>query len=121
MRRSRAPVQPGGVTISRRASGWIEDLDVSGRDLQRTIVAAIAAVETDGAKALLVWKYSRSGRNRMGNQLNLARLQTAGGELVSATEEVDATTAVGKFTRGSRLAWRRLLRHPKAGAVRQSL
>ncbi|WP_146615814.1 recombinase family protein [Nonomuraea aridisoli] len=80
--------------------GWIEDLDVSGRNFQRTIMAAISQVEKGAAKAILVWKYSRFGRNRMGNQLNLARLETAGGELVSATEEVDATTAVGKFTRG---------------------
>ncbi|MFI6737283.1 hypothetical protein ACIBI9_30535 [Nonomuraea sp. NPDC050451] len=36
----------------------------------------------------------------MGNQLNLARLEAAGGELVSATEEADATTAGGTFTRG---------------------
>ncbi|MEO3868201.1 recombinase family protein [Nonomuraea sp. B12E4] len=80
--------------------GWTEDLDVSGRDFQRTITAAIAQVEKGAAKAILVWKYSRFGRNRMGNQLNLARLEAAGGELVSATEEVDSTTAVGKFTRG---------------------
>ncbi|MEU5869341.1 recombinase family protein [Nonomuraea sp. NPDC047529] len=80
--------------------GWIEDLDVSGRNFQRTIMAAISQVEKGTAKAILVWKYSRFGRNRMGNQLNLARLETAGGDLVSATEEVDATTAVGKFTRG---------------------
>ncbi len=80
--------------------GWIEDLDVSGRNFQRTIMDAIAQVEKGAAKAILVWKYSRFGRNRTGNQLNLARVEAAGGELVSATEEVDASTAVGKLTRG---------------------
>lgn len=79
---------------------WIPDLDVSGRTFQRKIMGAIADVEAGKAQAILVWKYSRFGRNRTGNQLNLARLEKAGGQLISATEEVDATTAVGKLTRG---------------------
>ncbi|MEV4748963.1 recombinase family protein [Streptosporangium sp. NPDC049248] len=79
---------------------WVEDLDVSGRTFQRKIMNVITDVEKGRAKAILVWKYSRFGRNRTGNQLNLARVEKAGGELVSATEEVDARTAVGKLTRG---------------------
>lgn len=79
---------------------WVEDLDVSGRTFQRKIMKVIADVEDGTAKAILVWKYSRFGRNRTGNQLNLARVEKAGGELVSATEEIDASTAVGKLTRG---------------------
>ncbi|TDD53010.1 recombinase family protein [Nonomuraea terrae] len=79
---------------------WVEDLDVSGRTFQRKIMKVIADVEDGTAKAILVWKYSRFGRNRTGNQLNLARVEKAGGELVSATEEIDARTAVGKLTRG---------------------
>ncbi|MEU6783870.1 recombinase family protein [Nonomuraea angiospora] len=68
----------------------MEDLDLGGY---------LSGREGRG-QAILVWKYSRFGRNRMGNRFNLARLEAAGGELVSATEEVDATTVVGKFTRG---------------------
>lgn len=83
-----------------RITEWVEDLDVSGRTFQRKIMKVIADVEEGKAKAILVWKYSRFGRNRTGNQLNLARVEKAGGELVSATEEVDARTAVGKLTRG---------------------
>ncbi|MFF0770894.1 recombinase family protein [Nonomuraea wenchangensis] len=79
---------------------WVEDLDVSGRTFQRQIMKVIADIEEGKAKAILVWKYSRFGRNRTGNQLNLARVEKAGAELVSATEEIDASTAVGKFTRG---------------------
>ncbi|GGO62935.1 recombinase family protein [Nonomuraea cavernae] len=79
---------------------WVEDLDVSGRTFQRKIMKVISDVEEGTSKAILVWKYSRFGRNRTGNQLNLARVEKAGGELVSATEEIDARTAVGKLTRG---------------------
>ncbi|MFC5822514.1 recombinase family protein [Nonomuraea insulae] len=60
----------------------------------------IADIEGGRAKAILVRKHSRFGRNRTGNQLNLARVEKPGGELVSATEEVDARTVVGKLTRG---------------------
>ncbi len=83
-----------------RITEWVSDLDVSGRTFQRKIMKVIADVEEGKAKAILVWKYSRFGRNRTGNQLNLARVEKAGGELVSATEEIDARTAVGKLTRG---------------------
>lgn len=83
-----------------RITEWVEDLDVSGRTFQRKIMKVIADVEEARARAILVWKYSRFGRNRTGNQLNLARVEKAGGELVSATEEIDARTAVGKLTRG---------------------
>ncbi|MEQ4724695.1 recombinase family protein [Nonomuraea sp. B19D2] len=83
-----------------RIVDWVPDLDVSGRTFQRKIMKVIADIEEGKAKAILVWKYSRFGRNRTGNQLNLARVEKAGGELVSATEEIDARTAVGKLTRG---------------------
>ncbi|MFC7641555.1 recombinase family protein [Streptosporangium lutulentum] len=56
---------------------WVEDLDVSGRTFQRKIMTVIADVEAARAKAILVWKYSRFGRNRTGNQLNLARVEKA--------------------------------------------
>ncbi|MFF0860928.1 recombinase family protein [Nonomuraea sp. NPDC003560] len=79
----------------------IEDLDKSGRNFARAgIQAAIEKVENAGVAAVVVWKFSRFGRNRLGNAVNLDRVEAAGGRLESATEEVDATTAIGKFTRG---------------------
>jgi hypothetical protein len=48
-----------------------------------------------------VWRFSRFGRNDHGIRMNLARLEHVGGRgaLQSATEEADATTAVGRFSR----------------------
>lgn len=46
-----------------------------------------------------MWKYSRFGRNDLGIAVNLARLENVGGQLESATEEIDARTAVGRFNR----------------------
>lgn len=82
---------------------WITDLDATGRNFKRKIMEAIGAVENgdaEGAREIWVWKYSRFGRNRHGIAVNLARVEQAGGHLMSSTEEVDATTATGRFTRG---------------------
>ncbi|MFJ1731510.1 recombinase family protein [Streptomyces sp. NPDC088254] len=84
----------------RRIVGWIEDLDVSGRHFKRKIMQCIERVEGGEARGVAVWRYSRFGRDRTGNAINLARLQQAGGELESATEPVDASTAIGRFQRG---------------------
>ncbi|MER6176681.1 recombinase family protein [Streptosporangium sp. NPDC001681] len=96
----RAAIEGCAARLGYRIVAWIEDLDVSGRTFQRKIMGAISAVELGDVKAIFVWKYSRFGRNRAGNQLNLVRVESAGGQLISATEEVDASTAVGKLTRG---------------------
>ncbi|MGW0686515.1 recombinase family protein [Streptomyces sp. NPDC002754] len=79
---------------------WIEDLDTTGRNFKRKIMRAIEIVEKGKEKGIAVWRYSRFGRDRAGNAINLARVESIGGQLVSATEPVDATTAIGRFQRG---------------------
>jgi DNA invertase Pin-like site-specific DNA recombinase len=78
---------------------WVVDLDKTGRNFKRRIMQAIERVERGEAKVIAVWKYSRFGRNRAGIELNLTRIEKVGGQLMSATEEVDATTATGWFQR----------------------
>lgn len=86
---------------NRRIVEWVEDLDLSGRDFARRRIAyCIERIEAGQAREIAVWKYSRFGRNRAGSALNLARLETTGGQLQSATEQVDAATSLGKLTRG---------------------
>lgn len=77
----------------------VVDLDMSGRNFKRRIMGAIERVERGEARGIAVWKFSRFGRNTLGVQVNLARLETAGGALASATEEIDSRTAVGEFVR----------------------
>ncbi|MDK0520344.1 recombinase family protein [Streptomyces sp. ML-6] len=79
---------------------WIEDLDVSGRLLKRRIAEGIRWVEERQARGIAVWRYSRFGRSRRGNALNLARLEAAGGTLESATEAADTRTPFGRFQQG---------------------
>lgn len=79
---------------------WIEDLDVSGRKTKRRIADALKWVEDRNARGIAVWRYSRFGRSRHGNAVNLARLESLGGRLASATEAADTRTAFGKLQMG---------------------
>lgn len=95
----RAAIAAWAARTHRRIVQWIEDLDESGRHFKRKIMQGIEAVERREARGVAVWKYSRFGRNDLGIKINLARLEHSGGQLMSATEDIDATTAVGKFNR----------------------
>lgn len=96
----RTAIEALAKRTGRRIVGWIEDLDQTGRNFKRKIMKGITAVERGEAKGIAVWKYSRFGRTRDGVPVNLKRLEDAGGQLVSATEEVDARTATGRLQRG---------------------
>lgn len=74
---------------SRAKSAWWPRLD-----------QAAAAVEAGIYDVLVVWKYSRVSRNRLKWAVALDRVESAGGRVESATEQVDATTSTGRFTRG---------------------
>ncbi|MFJ3867870.1 recombinase family protein [Streptomyces nigra] len=78
----------------------IVDLDATGRNFKRKIMGGIKRVEDGEARGIAVWKYSRFGRTRDGVAVNLKRLEDAGGQLESATEEGDARTATGRLQRG---------------------
>ena len=79
---------------------WIEDLDVSGRKTKRKIANALGWVEQRLASGIAVWRYSRFGRSRHANAVNLARLESLGGRLASATEAADTRTAFGRLQMG---------------------
>jgi site-specific DNA recombinase len=96
-------IEDAARRAGRRIAGWIIDLDATGRNFKRRIMEAIEAVESrsmHGAREIWVWKFSRFGRSRYGVAMNLARVEHVGGQLISATEQIDTTTATGRFTRG---------------------
>ncbi|MFE7638335.1 recombinase family protein [Kitasatospora sp. NPDC057518] len=84
----------------KRIVRWITDLDMTGRNFKRKIMQGIEAIERGDAKGIAVWKFSRFGRTRDGVAVNLKRVENSGGELVSATEPIDARTAIGRLYRG---------------------
>ncbi|MEU9065875.1 recombinase family protein [Streptomyces sp. NPDC048306] len=95
-------VEDAAARKNRYVTEWIVDPDDTGRNFKRRVMQAIEIVENVNRpeRELWAWKFSRFGRNRHGVAINLARIESVGGELISATEEVDAKTAVGRFTRG---------------------
>ncbi|MET9142385.1 recombinase family protein [Streptomyces sp. NPDC004042] len=95
-------VEDAAARRNRYVAEWIIDEDATGRNFKRKVMRAIEIVEDPARteRELWSWKFSRFGRNRHGVAINLARIENVGGELISATEDVDAKTAVGRFTRG---------------------
>lgn len=84
--------------------GWLEGIDESGSRARSAwwprLDQAASAIEAGTYDVLVVWKYSRVSRNRLRWAVALDRVETAGGRVESATEQVDATTSTGRFTRG---------------------
>ncbi|MFD3572836.1 recombinase family protein [Streptomyces sp. NPDC058644] len=96
----RAAINAWADRTNRRIVKWIEDLDISGRTFKRKIMNGIKTVEEREARGIAVWRYSRFGRSRHGNAVNLARLEQVGGRLESATESTDTSTAFGRLQMG---------------------
>ncbi|MGJ5895108.1 recombinase family protein [Streptomyces niveiscabiei] len=92
-------VEDAALRRGRFVAAWIVDEDATGRNFRRKIMGGIELVEQGVYAEIWVWKFSRFGRSRYGVALNLARIEQAGGQLLSATEDVDVSTAVGEFTR----------------------
>jgi site-specific DNA recombinase len=83
----------------------IEDLDRTGRNFARAGIQRILTGVEDGRwQTVLVYRYDRFGRNVRDSLVNIARVEQAGGRVVSATEPFDATTAIGKYGRTNILA-----------------
>ncbi|MFC5184415.1 recombinase family protein [Actinomadura harenae] len=96
----RAAITEWARRNGREVTEWIEDLDKTGRNFKRKVQRAVAGVRDGRAREIIVWKFSRFGRQRLGWAVHLDLVESAGGDLISATEEVDARTASGRFARG---------------------
>ncbi|MEV0383402.1 recombinase family protein [Nonomuraea sp. NPDC050643] len=90
-----------GIRIVER----VEDIDLSGRDFARRSVDYIVKGIKEGRwNTVLLWKWSRWGRNLLQSRLYLAEVEQAGGQVIAVTEDFDTTTSVGKFSRDQMLA-----------------
>lgn len=78
----------------------VRDLDLSGSDFaKRKISQIIDRIRAGEADAIVVWEYSRFGRTLIGSLFYIKELQEAGGDLLSATQDIDASTAAGRYMR----------------------
>ncbi len=83
----------------------VYDLDQTGRDFaKRKIENMIEGIRHGECEVIILWKWSRFGRNLRGSLNNLHELGTAGGIAISATEPGDSVTTMGKFSRNQMLS-----------------
>lgn len=95
-----------GLTIITAQSLGLDDgiavveLDKTGRESsKRKIGKMIQCVAENKIDGILLWKISRWGRNTVDSLLNIAELQSVGGYVVSATENLDdIETPAGRFS-----------------------
>lgn len=83
---------------------WVEGLDESGSDRKSAwwprLDQSIARMEAGECEVILVWRFSRVGRQRLRWAIALDRVDTLGGEIIAALEPVESATASGRFARG---------------------
>lgn len=87
-----------------RVVDWLEAVDESGSRARSAwwprLDAAIGRVEAGDIDVIVAWEFSRAARNRLRWNVAIDRVETAGGALESSTEDIDASTAAGRFQRG---------------------
>ncbi|WP_327037327.1 MULTISPECIES: recombinase family protein [Microbacterium] len=83
---------------------WVEGIDESGSRARSAwwprLEQSIDRLASGEFQTIIVWKFSRTARNRLRWAVALDRVDTLGGSIVSATEPIESRTASGKFARG---------------------
>ncbi|WIM99957.1 recombinase family protein [Actinoplanes oblitus] len=83
----------------------IQDIDKSGRYFaKRRVQEVIEGVKDGSWRYVILWKWSRWGRNLKESQIHLAAVEEVGGVVRAATEDVDPSTTIGRFTRDQLLS-----------------
>lgn len=94
--RCRSYAEAYGHTIIEQAS----DLDVSGGVMSRPIFDRFLGMVVDGnADGIIVAKLDRFARSNAGALKAVQTIEDAGGALISVSEQIDSTTAAGRFLR----------------------
>jgi len=82
-----------------------QDLDISGRSFARDGIQRLMTAMREGVITRIVtYRYDRFGRNLEQALSHLKEVEALGGQVVSVTEPMDASTAIGHFMRSQTLA-----------------
>ena len=83
---------------------WVEGIDESGSDKKSAwwprLDQCITRMEAGECDIILVWRFSRVGRQRLRWAIALDRVDTLGGSILAALEPIESATASGRFARG---------------------
>lgn len=85
--------------MGRQVVDWVTDLDTTGRNFRRRVMRGIERIEHGEATEIAVYRFDRWGRNALESLANIRRVELAGGQVCSATEPLDAESAIGKYNR----------------------
>lgn len=78
----------------------VSDINKSGRNFtRRSVGAVIEDIKSGLAKSVTVWKWSRWGRNIEYSLAYISLVRDVGGRVDAATEDMDQSTASGRFSR----------------------
>lgn len=77
------------------------DPGISGRTWNRPGVhKVLELVEAKSADVIVLWKWSRLSRSRLDWAVAADRVESMGGRIESATEQIDVSTSTGRLARG---------------------
>lgn len=83
---------------------WVEGIDESGSRVRSAwwprLDQSVGRLKRGEIDVIVVWKFSRTGRNRLKWAIAIDSVDTAGGAILSATEPIETATASGRFARG---------------------
>ncbi len=82
----------------------LQNLNLSGKYFaKRQIEQIIQRVARGEADVVLVWRWSRFGRDATLSSYNIKRLERAGGEIRAAKEDIDTSSSGGRLGRNTHL------------------
>ncbi len=82
-----------------------QDLDKSGRSFARAGIQKLMELMRQGVITTIVtYRYDRFGRNLQQALAHLEEVEALGGQVVSVTEPMDVTTAIGQYMRSQTLS-----------------
>ncbi|WP_313813037.1 recombinase family protein [Glutamicibacter sp.] len=78
------------------------DEGISGRSWKTrpAVQRVMTMIENREADVIVLWKWSRLSRARLDWAIAIDKVESAGGRIESATEQVDVSTSTGRFARG---------------------
>lgn len=84
----------------RRIVKILSDINRSGQTFRkRSVEQCLRLIDRNTARGVIVWKWSRWGRNQQASLEQIEKTQAVGGWVESATEDFDLESAIGSFMR----------------------
>lgn len=81
----------------------LQDLNLSGKYFAKRQIEQIIQRVAEARRVVLVWRWSRFGRDATLSSYNIKRVERAGGEIRAAKEDIDTSSSGGRPGRNTHL------------------